>query len=547
MSGIMRDEEGSGVMHVSKETRRSYLAMAAFLVLGCAFRCYSHMAHDVWSDALTFACHACLFFIWLRLMRRRFVRREVSSLLAALAALLLVWRFLQLAKYDLLYDVAVCNRYLWYAYYVPISFIPSVFLLAMLYVGMPRTWHMDRRYLLLLGVSGVLSLLSLTNDFHELAFRFKDGLDPTMPDWPAGTYTHGPVFYAVWTWAALVSALSLVVLIRRSVRSGLLQRSVIPLAIIVAMAVLLPAVNSQSITFLFFLFSYTELANVLMLAFCESLFVLGFFPANSGYDALWRASSLVGGFVDGHGQLCNLSAGAPDVTASQVREALESPLSLEEGQRELVALPVTGGTAFWVRDHVVVRRLSKQLEDLGDELSQEQAMLSSEIDLAHERETVARRQELYDQIVANTAPQLEALSSALERVPDEDDAFLAHMRRTAVYAAYIKRCANLTLLGEDGWIDVGELALSLGESCSCLRALGADAVVSIPVAGSASSPDALRVYAAFQEMVERALPLVRSVRVEGVRQGDELVVSLSVVGDACETLSLGVGLAGDAA
>lgn len=535
-------------MRLARDTRTAYAAMALCLVVACWLRWLGHTAiGHISTEVLSFSCYACLFLVWMRLTRQRFIRREVTGCLIALAALMLMWRLAQTIKYDFVVDMPDVSRWLWYAFYVPITFTPALLFLAILYVGMPESWRAGRIWWLLFAIAGVLSVLVLTNDLHQLAFRFVDPIGEEAVLRQDEDYTHGLAFYVVWGWVIVLGVLSAVVLVRRSARAGLLRRLLVPLAIAIAIGVLVPAIDRRQLHVFYLLFSFTDSACVLMLAFAESLLALGFFPTNSGYGALWRASSLGGGFVDGEGRLLGPSSkDTPAVTEAQVREALARPLMLGDGTSELAAIPVKGGTAFWVRDHSAVLALTEQLEDLGDALVQEQEMLNSELELALNRETVAQRQELYERVSANTAPQLAALEAALDVMPEDEDAFLAAMRVAAVYATYIKRSANLTFLGASGSMDARELALAFEETCACLRGLGADATVTLSATGDVRSDDALRAYAAFERLVEGALPGVAEAHVEGAVAGDSLVIRASVRGDASESLSCGLELAGDA-
>lgn len=534
-------------MRLGKETRMHYSAMAACLAVACLLRWYGHTFQNTFTEVFSLVCYTALFLIWMRLLRQRFIRREVTTCLTALAGLMIAWKFAQSLKFDAFFMMPDVVRWLWYVFYVPIAFMPPLLLIAMLYVGKPADWHVGRRWWLLFAAAGALSLLVLTNDLHQLVFRFIVPIDQMVSAPQSEQYVHGPGFFLAWAWAVVLGALSVVVLIKRSVRSGLLWRALIPLAIAVAIGVLVPAIDKRQFHMLFLLFSFTDSACILMLVFVESLIALGFFPTNSGYRALWRASSLNGGFMDSEGRPCDLSAGAPDVDAAQVREALARPVPLGDGRSELVARQVTGGTAFWSRDLSTVRMLSEKLEDLGDELVQEREILNSELKLAHDREALAHRQELYEQVSSNTASQLAALEEALDSMPEDEEEFLAAMRIAAVYAAYIKRSANLTFLGARGFMDARELVLAYEETCACLRELGADVAISVVASGNLCSDEVLQAYAAFEQLVEDALPRIEKVRIEGAVEGDALIVRCSVRGEKNGSCSSTLHLAGDAA
>lgn len=492
-------------MHLSKETRQAYLALLACVVLGAVIRWYVHVTPvSVSYTPISFACHVVGLILWWRFLRRRFVRREVLVICSLIVVLLLLLLFTQTFKYEFVLNGTTLSRLLWYAYYVPISFVPTLLFLSTLYMGRRQNDAVDRRWYFLLAVPAILSMLMLTNDFHQLAFRFDNDL--AVGVYNESEYSHNVVFYAVWVWSALMAISCLIVTRQTFARAKLGLTTVMPFLVIVLMVCLLPLFGPVThIPALRTAFEFPDITCILTVAFMEAMVMAGFFPVNEGYGALWQASSLRGGFVDSHCNLVNVAKDAPVVTAAQVEQALEQPVALAGGDDLLVAHRVVGGTAFWVRDLSTVHALRERLEDLGDSLAQERSMLAAENELVHSREALAQRQELVEHVVENTADQLATLEAMLDSMPEDDEEFLAAMHRAAVFAAYIKRCSNITLLGEGGLVDTRELALALGESAECLRSLGVGVELHLDPVGRILADDALRAYAAFEEAVEESL------------------------------------------
>lgn len=492
-------------MQLSKETRRAYTALLACVVLGAVIRWYVHVTPvRVSCTPISFECHVVGLILWWRFLRRRFVRREVLVIGSFIVALLLQLLFTQTFKYEFVLNGTALSRHLWYAYYVPISFVPTLLFLSTLYMGRPQNEAVDQRWYCLLIVPAVLTTLMLTNDMHQLAFRFDNDL--TAGVYNESEYSHNVVFYAVWVWAALMAISCLLVTRRTFARAKLGLSTIAPVLVIVLMVCLLPLFGPVThIPALRTAFEFPDITCILSVAFMEAMVMAGFVPVNEGYGDIWRASSLRGGFVDSHGNLVNVAEGAPVVTPAQVEQALEQPVALEGGDDLLVAHRVAGGAAFWVRDLSTVHALRERLEDLGDSLVQERSMLAAENELAHSREALVQRQRLVEHVVENTADQLATLEAMLDSMPEDDEEFLTAMRRAAVFAAYIKRCSNITLLGEGGLVDTRELALALRESAECLRALGAEVDLHLDPVGRILADDALRAYTAFEEAVEESL------------------------------------------
>ena len=204
----------------------------------------------------------------------------------------------------------------------------------------------------------------------------------------------------------------------------------------------------------------------------------------------------------------------------------------------LVAHQVVGGTAYWVRDLSTVHELRGRLEDLGDALAQERSMLSAENELAKSQEALVQRQDLYERVVEKTTAQLSALKGVLESLPADDEAFLDRMRRAAVFATYIKRCANLMFLGEDGLVDARELSLALEESAACLRSLGVETELHLEPAGVIKADEAVDAYAAFEGAVEEELDQLSRVSISLDRVGEALELRCDLTADERRTVEI---------
>ena len=490
-------------MRLSGETRKAYLAMALCVVAGglCRFA-GRQFVQPLGVSVPAFACYTGFLLIWVRHTRQRFVRQEALNCISAIATLILLWFLAQATKYDFTVGSPNAARWLWYAYYVPITFIPVYMFRITLYIGRRGGERIDRRWWWLIVVAALLSVLVLSNDMHQLVFGF-EGDDPCQ--WSDEANTYEALFYLPWAWATVLCVSSIVVASVRSARAGVGLRVLAPTAVLAVAMYALPRWGLMGKWAIDVAFKLPEIVCLLVVAFMESLVATRLLPTNSDYAAFWEASSLRGGFVDDEGSLVGISSDVIEVTAEQVHAALTQPVLLDGGRQELAAAPVRGGTAFWVRDLSQVRELRDRLEDLGDALLEERSMLEAENALARSREVLAHREELYARVTEGTASQLDSLDRLLASPPEDEEAFLSIMHRAAVQATYVKRYANLVFLGEDGTIDIRELGLALEESAASLRACGMQVHVWAAVWGTVLAGDAVRTYESFQLLAEKCL------------------------------------------
>lgn len=112
-----------------------------------------------------------MFAAWGLSVRQRIVQKQVRRYLTGVSLLLILWFTLRSAKYFIFWQPNVI-RYLWYLYYLPMLFVPTLALLIAMSLGKPDKYKLPKSVWLLFAVSGALLILVLTNDLHQLVFSF---------------------------------------------------------------------------------------------------------------------------------------------------------------------------------------------------------------------------------------------------------------------------------------------------------------------------------------------------------------------------------------
>ena len=85
------------------------------------------------------------------------------------------------------------ERICWYLYYLPLIFIPTIFYICSNSLSNKIS---NKRKILLYLISSILLILVLTNDFHELVFRFNNGINFH------NDYNHYIGYYLIFMWIA---------------------------------------------------------------------------------------------------------------------------------------------------------------------------------------------------------------------------------------------------------------------------------------------------------------------------------------------------------
>ena len=190
-----------------------------------------HRAHDLFTSTWMFCAdlmiYSGLILFWLQSVRRRLLPSPARRYLLASGALMLLFLLLRTVKYRIVQWSTPMERYCWYGYYVPTILVPTLFLMTSFYFGnKPEQYSRIRRYPLILGI--ILTLGVLTNDLHNLAFRFKPNPITKAFYGENGTYTHGVLFYAAYFWAGCMITAGIVLLISVSRKMKDWKRAIRP-------------------------------------------------------------------------------------------------------------------------------------------------------------------------------------------------------------------------------------------------------------------------------------------------------------------------------
>lgn len=134
-------------------------------------------------------------------LHRRILQNQTRRYLGAIAGVMVLWLTLRTVKYSI-HNIDV-ERYLWYFYYLPMLLIPAFSIAAAMSLGKPEDYRLPRWLGILYIPALVLLALVLTNDAHQLVFRFPEGM---MSD---REYSYGIGYYVVVGWEGICSVLAL--------------------------------------------------------------------------------------------------------------------------------------------------------------------------------------------------------------------------------------------------------------------------------------------------------------------------------------------------
>lgn len=503
-------------MQSSKETKILNIICVILILLTGAARGLGSYFENYSYNCFILALYSVAAILWISQIQRRIIQPDVRKNLTLAALMIIFWIALRTLKYDFFGHGDSATRYAWYLYYLPQTFIPLLMFFSVLYVGRPYDRPISRRWKLLYIPAVLITAGILTNDIHQMAFRFPDGLTA----WDYDRYIHGFVYFLDMTWIFLLFlAILVIVFVRCSVpeKRGKIWIPLLPLAIGIVFMVLFFFYPDS---LLLDLYRVPEIVCFIYMAFMECLILAHLLPSNDSYGDFWNASSIGGGIMDENGVIRYRSRNSLPVAPEQIRQAQHETVLLQDGSIALNSHAVHGGFSYWTKDISDLKRLNRELIELGDVLTEENALLAAENKMAENRIRIEQQSRLYDSITKSVRPQLEKISNLLDTLPQDDAKFEQMMKYACILNVYVKRYSNLLLLLGDvpdynteknrrsgrKWIGSGELKLAISESLEYVRLYGVKACGSYSGEMMLEGRRLLLTYELFEAVLETGIP-----------------------------------------
>ena len=173
--------------------------------------------------------------LWKGTVSHRMIRRDIRRVAGALGWLMVGWLLLRLFKYQLPQEGALC-RMCWYGYYLFQLALPVALLYLTVILDRPEgEKRLHRPLWPPLVVYALSVLLVMTNDFHQMVFRFTPG-----GNW-VSDYHYGPGYWIIMAFSLLFLISALWNLLRKGRRSPGRRGSILPLLFCAGLLVYLAA------------------------------------------------------------------------------------------------------------------------------------------------------------------------------------------------------------------------------------------------------------------------------------------------------------------
>lgn len=491
-----------------KGTTKHLLPMVfVFTVIAIAYACRMLAKFDIGGPAVNHirtALYLLLFALWGFSLDRRIIQRQTLHCLHLTAALMLLWLILRTLKYSVVTGPAA-GRYIWYLYYLPMLFLPLLWVYIALSMGKSEDYRLSRGIGMLSIIPAALFLLVITNDLHQQVFAFKSGV-PGLP--VSGTYSYRPLYFICLGWMVVCMAFSLVCLFRKSrIPSGEGKR-IMPFVLGCAMLLYgilylsgIPAVR-------WWFGDMNVMFCLLYAAIYESCIRCRMIPSNTGYVELFEATTLAACIADRSGRIVLRSRAADEnMTCPQEGQRIVRP----DGMR-ISSAPISGGYAVWQDNVRQLAELRTRLNANKVEMERNKKKLKDAYLVQKSLHELTEKNRIYNELEAKHSRQTAQMRQMLARCersgPAERRSLL---KKVLLLGTYIKRSANLYFLSSEyQWLPQQELRLTVDEAVRTLTACGTECGVIYRTTGPMRTSEVVRLFDLLEIVAETTVDDLRS-------------------------------------
>ena len=491
-----------------KGTTKHLLPMVfVFTVIAIAYACRMLAKFDIGGPAVNHirtALYLLLFALWGFSLDRRIIQRQTLHCLHLTAALMLLWLILRTLKYSVVTDLTA-GRYIWYLYYLPMLFLPLLWVYIALSMGKSEDYRLSRGIGMLSIIPAALFLLVITNDLHQQVFAFKSGV-PGLP--VSGTYSYRPLYFICLGWMVVCMAFSLVCLFRKSrIPSGEGKR-IMPFVLGCAMLLYgilylsgIPAVR-------WWFGDMNVMFCLLYAAIYESCIRCRMIPSNTGYVELFEATTLAACIADRSGRIVLRSRAADEnMTCPQEGQRIVRP----DGMR-ISSAPISGGYAVWQDNVRQLAELRTRLNVNKEEMERNKKKLKDAYLVQKSLHELTEKNRIYNELEAKHSRQTAQMRQMLARCersgPAERRSLL---KKVLLLGTYIKRSANLYFLSSEyQWLPQQELRLTVDEAVRTLTACGTECGVIYRTTGPMHTSEVVRLFDLLEIVAETTVDNLRS-------------------------------------
>lgn len=399
-----------------------------------------------------------IFTFWTLKLYYKLYDKKIRKYILMIGFLMIFWMIVRITK-SIITD-NYFDRMFWYLYYVALIGIPCVFYQCCLELGHKLT--KGKKIVTTVGAV-LLLLLVITNDFHQLVFRFLDGFSNY------DNYKHSYGYYVICIWIFYLFGAGIVRLVKNRWEIKKDFKAFLPIVLVligllytILYVLGVPVIKSTSMT--------TVLAILIYLGI-EVILYLELIPNNSRYIKYFEESSL---------EMMIISLDGKTVYKTKAFDKVPEFIRKDIDKRKVKNKYKEGNTIYDVKvnkdSYVVFKKdirklneLKREVKEKQEELLIQQNSIKNEEKIRKELAEVKLRKDIILKLEGNVEEKIKEAKEILKRdnVLDED------LERIKLIIAYSKRKSFLIIaeLNNDIYKEEG-IKLIIRELLSDVKAVG---------------------------------------------------------------------------
>lgn len=498
-NSLRRVREVDKVLETKRKTILYAICIAALLVIAYYSRAFHTQVDEpilkMFLVMLRSVIQISLVIGWCSSVRTRIINKQVRHYLIAVGILLAFWLILRTCKWEFIAQNGThLGRYLWYAYYIPMVFVPLLGVFIIDHIGKAENYKTPNSLKYMYIPAAFLVTAVFTNDLHNIVFSFPGGYQNSESD-----CRYHILYYITMAWFVILGIYFVVMLIKKSRVPGSKSFQKLP-AVILGISIIFWIMYCMHIVG----GDLAAIDCIMIIALLESAIQSGLIPSNTNYYELFRSSTVSAQIVDADYQPCMVSGTATPLTEDVMRSAEAEPVEL--GDTILHSKAITGGHVLWQDDVKQINALIEELRSTKERLGESNELLRAELELKENRARTEEKSRLYDRIAKEVAVQLSKAEELLKLAENDPEQTKSVIAKVSVICAYIKRRGNLLMLGEEGnIIPATELEYCIRESLDNLRLGDVFTSFDSKCDGELKLEHAVAVFDFYENIVERLL------------------------------------------
>lgn len=368
------------------------------------------------------------FSFWLIRLYYKLYDKETRKYILYIGILIVFWLVLRICKSII--NISIIKRLLWYLYYIPMLLIPSLFYIFS-NISIGKKICKKSIYI----VSIILIIFVLTNDIHNLAFKFPNGLEDYT------TYKHNIVYFIICIWSFFLVAKGMINLAIDKIKIKKDFKAFLPLIVLIIEIIYtgLYICNFKSIR----TSNLTVITSIIVCVAIELMFYLNLIPNNSNYKKIFENSSIDMAIISLDGKTTYLTKTFRNIPNRIINDIKNNTVKDNYKKGSLIYEVKKNKDSYVIskEDITKLNELKKEIDIKQNELLKQQKSLKNEKKIIKELYEIKLRKKIILKLEDNLKNRKEEAQKILnkEKITKED------LEKVKLLVAYCKRKSSLII------------------------------------------------------------------------------------------------------